>query len=104
MKETIAELDTAIAQKAEIEKEHANIKLRIESLVADHNTAIKDENPEMLEATMSAESVEMALKYLEVLPRKKGGVKVAKMKHFTKYKANRVEKVEIKEKKRVLVE
>jgi hypothetical protein len=97
LKKAVADLEDAIEAKKEREKEQAEIKTKVETLLADHNTALADENPEMFEATLSAETAELSVEYLRLLPKKEGGKKKANMKKFVKFKAARIEKVELKE-------
>lgn len=97
LEKAIDDLDTALEAKEERLEKEADIKMKVDVVVADHNTALADVNPEMFEATISAEMAELAVKMLGLLPKKKGGKKKPTMKKYVKYLTKRIEKVEVKE-------
>jgi hypothetical protein len=90
----VADLDEAIGEK---EDREAEIRGKVEALVADFNTALADKNAEMFEATLSDETAEAAVKYLGLLPKKEGGVKKPTVEKYMKRMAEKVASVEIKE-------
>jgi hypothetical protein len=97
LEKSIADLDAAIEAKKEKAARDAETRSKLDALIADHNTAIADKDAEMFESTISAETAELAIKYLSLLPKKEGGKKKASMEKFIKFKAGKVSKVEVKE-------
>jgi hypothetical protein len=95
LEKSIADLEDAIETKKERLEEEAKIKAKVEALVADHNMALADKDPEAFEATITAEMAELCVKVLGLLPKKQGGKKKPNMKKYMKYVTSKVAKVEI---------
>ena len=95
LEKSVADLEEALEAKAERLEKEAEIKTRIEALVADHNTALADADHEAFEATITAEMAELCVKVLGLLPKKMGGKKKPNMKKYMKYVTSKVGKVEI---------
>jgi len=92
---SIADLEDALEAKKERLAEEAEIKAQVEALVADHNVALADADPEAFEATITAEMAELCVKVLGLMPKKEGGKKKPNMKKYMKYVTSKVAKVEI---------
>jgi hypothetical protein len=95
LEKSIGDLEDAIEAKKEKDAKEAELKTKIEALIADHNTALADVDHEAFEATITAEMAELCVKVLGLLPKKKGGKKKPNMKKYMKYVTSKVEKVEI---------
>ncbi len=89
----VAQLEAAVERK----KALAELADKFGTVVADHNVALADGNAEMFEGTVTARSAELAVKYLQLLPKKEGGNKKATIADWVKYKKSKVAKLEIKE-------
>ncbi len=93
LKKAIADLDATIADN---EAKRAETQKKIETLFADHVAAIKENNPEMFESTISASTSEAALKLIGMLPKKEGGKKNPTIADFVAYKKGKMASAEMK--------
>ncbi len=95
LQKSIGDLEDAIEAKKDRLAKEAEIKAKVEALVADHNTALADADAEAFEATITTEMAELCVKVLGLMPKKEGGKKKPNMKKYMKYVTSKVAKVEI---------
>ena len=92
-KQAVANLDKAIADR---EDKEAAWTAAAKKLVADLNKALNDADTGLFSSALTDETIDLAIKYLGLLPKKKGGKKKPTLEKLVAFLASRIEKIEFK--------
>lgn len=93
LSKAIQDLEAAIDKKKELEAKAQKMR----TIIADYNVALTENNAEMLQGLVTATTVDAAVKYMQMKPKKEGGHKKADWAFYVKFKNKKIEKVEVKD-------